>query len=96
VIGPNVVIGPGVIVDSGVRIMNSVLFEGCEIGSNSCLDGALIGWKSKVGKWVRIDPLTLIGEDVVISNEVYLNGIIALPNISIKTSKKEQKEIIMF
>ena len=45
---------------------------------------------------MRVDRLCLIGEDVVVSNELYLNGAIVLPNVGVKKSIKAEDQIIMF
>jgi len=96
IVGPNVVIGPGVKIEAGARISNSVLFEKSSVDKYSCIEGGLIGWGAKIGKWVRIDRLTLLGEDVIVSNEVYLDGAIVLPNVGVKASIKKPDQIIMY
>jgi mannose-1-phosphate guanylyltransferase len=85
-IGPNVVIGKGAVVKPGARIKNSVILDDAIINNHSYIDGSIVGWRSKVGKWARIENLTLLGEDVVISDEVHLSGTIVLPNVPVKTS----------
>lgn len=85
-IGPNVVIGPGVIVEDGVRIKNSVILANAKISSFSYVDSSIIGWKSKVGRWTRIENMTILGEEVTVSDEIHLNGITVLPNVSVKSS----------
>ena len=88
-IGPNVVIGEGCVIKSGTRIKNSVLFQNCVVGENSYIDGSIIGWKSNIGKWCRIQELSVLGEDVTVKNEVFLNKKIILPNVTIKNNPKE-------
>ena len=88
-IGPNVVIGAGCIIKSGTRIKNSVLFQNCVIGENSYIDGSIIGWKSNIGKWCRIQDLSVLGEDVTVKNEMLLKKNIILPNVTIKSNPKE-------
>ena len=74
-IGPNVVIGAGCVIKSGTRIKNSVLFQKCLVNENSYIDGSIIGWKSIIGKWCRIQELSVLGEDVTIKDEVLLKKI---------------------
>jgi mannose-1-phosphate guanylyltransferase len=62
----------------------------------SYIDGSIIGWKSKVGKWVRIEGLTILGEEVSINDEVYLNAVYVLPNVPVKTSVTTAGTIILF
>ena len=88
-IGPNVVIGAGCHIKSGTRIKNSVLFQNCVVGDNSLIDGSIIGWKCNIGKWCRIQDLSVLGEDVTVKNEVLLNKNIILPNVTVKNNPKE-------
>ena len=88
-IGPNVVIGAGCEIKSGTRIKNSVLFQNCVVKENSYIEGSIIGWKSNIGKWCRIQDLSVLGEDVTIKDEVLLKKNIILPNVTIKNSPKE-------
>lgn len=95
VIGPNVSIGRGCVVDSGARIQNSCLMSNSTVGSNSWLSGTIIGWRSKVGKWVRIESLTVVAGDCTISDELYINSAMILPNKDVKTSLPDKGQIIM-
>ena len=88
-IGPNVVIGAGCEIKSGTRIKNSVLFQNCVVGENSYIDGSIIGWKSNIGKWCRIQELSVLGEDVTVKDEMLLKKNIILPNVTIKSNPKE-------
>ena len=80
IIGPNVVIGPKCVVCPGVRIVNSCLLEGCILKDSCFVRGSIVGWKSSVGKWCRLDGLSVLGEDVHIKDEVYAKGIMVLPH----------------
>ena len=88
-IGPNVVIGAGCEIKSGTRIKNSVLFQNCIVGENSFIEGSIIGWKSNIGKWCRIQDLSVLGEDVTVKNEVLLKKNIILHPVTIKNNPKE-------
>ena len=94
-IGPNVVIGPGVVIKSGARIINSVILADAEIGKSAFVEGSIVGWKSKINSWARLDGLTITGEQVTVGENVYLNGAIILPNVSVKNSIKNSGSIIM-
>ena len=50
------------------------------------IDGSLVGWRSKIGKWTRLEGLSILGEEVVISDELYLNSVCVLPNVAVKNS----------
>jgi len=93
-IGPNVVIGPNCVVGDGVRIKNSVLLEGAQARSYSFVDQTIVGWNSTIGRWVHIEKLSVLGEDVQIEDELYINGAKVLPHKSINTSVL-QPEVIM-
>nr|VZI11324.1 unnamed protein product [Spirometra erinaceieuropaei] len=69
-IGPNVVIGPDVIVEDGVRIRSSTLLRGSRVHAHSWLNCCIVGWDCTVGKWVRMENVSVLGEDVEVSDEL--------------------------
>lgn len=85
-IGPDVVIGPNCVVGEGSRIQSSALLPGSKVGSYSYVEGSIVGWESKVGDWVRVDGLSVLGMDVKIKNELHVDQSIVLPHKSIKKS----------
>ncbi|XP_042895518.1 mannose-1-phosphate guanylyltransferase catalytic subunit beta [Parasteatoda tepidariorum] len=93
-IGPNVVIGPGVVIDDGVCVKRCTLLKGCHIKSHAWLESCIIGWKSVVGKWVRMENTTVLGEDVIVKDELFVNGGKVLPHKAISESVSEP-QIIM-
>jgi mannose-1-phosphate guanylyltransferase len=90
------VIGPNVVVKSGSKITNSVIMSDCTIENSSFIDGSIIGWKSLIGSWVRIEGLSILGEDVAVADNLFINSSIILPNCKVKTSIKNPGSIIMF
>lgn len=94
VIGPNVTIGPNCVINSGVRLRDTTILEGVIVGANSWIKSSIIGWQSSVGKWVRMENTSVLGQDVHIADELYINGGKILPHKSISTSIPEP-EIIM-
>ena len=94
-IGPNVVIGENCKVGPGNKISNSTLMAGASVGSYSLVDGSIIGWKSSVGKWCRVTSLCVIGEDVQVKDETYINGTKILPHKGVNGSHPEEGKIIM-
>lgn len=70
-IGPNVVIGPNCEVKDGARLSNTTLMDGSSVGSHSWINNSMIGWDSSVGKWCRVEGITVLGEDVSIKDEMY-------------------------
>jgi len=94
VIGPNVTIGAGVVIDDGVCIKRSTVLRGARIKQHSWIDSCIIGWSCTVGQWVRMENVCVLGEDVTVKDEVYVNGGKVLPHKSIGTSVTEP-QIIM-
>ncbi|KAG5439977.1 hypothetical protein PCK2_000669 [Pneumocystis canis] len=82
-IGPNVVIGPDCTIGNGVRLKRCVILQGSRIQNHSWIESSIIGWNSTVGKWARLENITVLGEDVTIKDEIYVNGGSILPHKSI-------------
>ncbi|ORC89295.1 mannose-1-phosphate guanyltransferase [Trypanosoma theileri] len=93
-IGPFVTIGPGCVIGPACRIKRSAIFENSTIGGASLIDSSIIGWSGRVGPWCRIVNNTVLGEDVEVKEELFLNGIKVLPNKTISQSYMEP-EVVM-
>ncbi|CAA7028997.1 unnamed protein product [Microthlaspi erraticum] len=93
-IGPDVAIGPGCVVESGVRLSRCTIMRGARIKKHACISSSIIGWHSTVGQWARIENMTILGEDVHVSDEIYSNGGVVLPHKEIK-SNILKPEIVM-
>jgi len=93
-IGPNVSIGPNCIIGDGVRINNSSIHEGSEVKDHSWVSQSIIGWQSTVGRWARVQNITVIGQDVHIKDELFINGGKILPHKTI-TDSIPNPEIVM-
>ncbi|KAI5304905.1 mannose-1-phosphate guanyltransferase [Ascosphaera pollenicola] len=83
-IGPNVTVGPNVVIGDGVRLQRCVLLENSKIKEHAYIKSAIVGWNSVVGRWARLENVTVLGDDVTIGDEVYVNGGTVLPHKSIK------------
>jgi len=94
VIGPNVVIGPNCVIEDGVYLERAVLMEGSVVRKHSFVTDSIVGWQSKVGQWVRVENLTVLGEDVKLVDEIYVNGGLVLPHKSITDSVAEPRIIM--
>ncbi|KAH3767438.1 GDPmannose pyrophosphorylase [Pelomyxa schiedti] len=79
VIGPNVCIGPNCVVGEGARLNNTTMLEGSIVKAHAWVHTSIIGWKSVVGKWVRMENLSVLGKEVTIADELYINGAKVLP-----------------
>ncbi|KAF8782568.1 mannose-1-phosphate guanyltransferase beta-A-like [Argiope bruennichi] len=93
-IGPNVVIGPDVVIEDGVCLRKCTLLKGCHIKSHSWIESCIIGWKSVVGQWVRMENTSVLGEDVIVKDEMYVNGGKVLPHKAISESVTEPQVIM--
>lgn len=56
--------------------------------------GSIIGWHSKVGQWARVENMSVLGEDVTVRDEIYLNQTVVLPHKEIKENQLEPKIIM--
>ncbi|XP_048190810.1 mannose-1-phosphate guanyltransferase beta isoform X3 [Perognathus longimembris pacificus] len=93
-IGPNVSLGPGVVVEDGVCIRRCTVLRDAHIRSHSWLESCIVGWRCRVGQWVRMENVTVLGEDVIVNDELYLNGASVLPHKSIGESVPEPRIIM--
>ncbi|KAK4300145.1 hypothetical protein Pmani_007865 [Petrolisthes manimaculis] len=93
-IGPNVTIGPDVVIEDGVCIKRCTILRGATIHSHTWLENCIIGWKCSVGQWVRMENFSVLGEDVIVKDELYINGGMVLPHKSIANSVMDPKIIM--
>nr|KAJ3421466.1 mannose-1-phosphate guanyltransferase [Polyrhizophydium stewartii] len=93
-IGPNVVIGPGVVIGDGVRLNKATVMRGSSVKDNAWVKNSIIGWYSSVGRWARLDGVTVLGEDVHVKDEVYTNGATVLPHKTVSNDILEP-QIVM-
>jgi len=93
-IGPNVVVGPGVTIEDGVCVKNTTILRDSKLRSHSWITNCIVGWRCDIGRWVRMENVCVIGEDVTVKDEIYLNGAKVLPHKSIADNVAEP-EIIM-
>lgn len=90
-IGPNVTLGPNVVIGDGVRLQRCVVLENSKVKDHAWVKSSIIGWNSSVGKWARLENVSVLGDDVTISDEVYVNGGSILPHKSIKQNVDGKK-----
>ncbi|KAJ3158906.1 mannose-1-phosphate guanyltransferase [Irineochytrium annulatum] len=88
-IGPNVVLGPNVVIGDGVRLQRSVVMDGAVIRDHAWVQSSIIGWHSTVGRWARLENVSVLGDDVHISDEIYVNGGRVLPHKSVSANIAE-------
>jgi len=93
-IGPFVSIGPNCIVEAGVRLKRCSIFDGVRIQKNSWIDNSIIGWDSTVGRWVRMEGVSVLGRDVQIGDELYINGAMILDHKGISETIPEPRIVM--
>lgn len=93
-IGPNVVVGPNVVIGDGVRLQRCVILEGVQVKDFAWVNSSIIGWHSTVGRWSRIEGCSVLGDDVTVNDEIYINGGSILPHKGISDNITEPKIIM--
>lgn len=88
-IGPDVIIDEGVVIGDGVRLQRCSLLSGVNVKSHAWVKSAIIGWRSTLGAWGRVEGVTVLGEDVNVKDELLLNGARVLPHKTISASVPE-------
>jgi mannose-1-phosphate guanylyltransferase len=73
-IGPYVCIGDDVTIGQGCRIENSIIFSDVQIDSFSSINNCIIGEAATLGRWVKIEGLTIIGDYCNIKDNVTLTS----------------------
>lgn len=79
---------------AGACIKRSTILRGTIVRSHTWLDGCIVGWRCAIGRWVRMEGCTVLGEDVIVQDELYINGGQVLPHKSIALSVPEPKIIM--
>ncbi|XP_039045269.1 mannose-1-phosphate guanyltransferase alpha-like [Hibiscus syriacus] len=97
-IGPNVSISANARIGAGVRLISCIILDGVEILENAVVYHAIVGWKSSIGKWSRVQAegdynaklgITILGEAVA-EDEVVVTSSIVLPNKTLTVSVQDE------
>lgn len=98
-IGPNVSISANARVGAGARLINCIVLDDVEIKENAVVIHSILGWKSSIGKWSRVQAegdynaklgITILGESVTVEDEVVVIKSIVLPNKTLNVSVQEE------
>ncbi|KAJ4826442.1 hypothetical protein Tsubulata_013634 [Turnera subulata] len=101
-IGPNVSISANVRVGAGVRLISCIILDDVEIKENAVVMHSIVGWKSSLGRWSRVQAspangdysarlgVTILGEAVTVEDEVVVTNSIVLPNKILNVSVQEE------
>jgi mannose-1-phosphate guanylyltransferase len=90
-IGPYVTIGPNCEIGDGVRLKRTTLLSGCTVRKHSWIDSSIIGWDSIIGRWCRVEGVSVLGRSVKIADELYVNGGVILDHKEVKESIPEPR-----
>ncbi|XP_022988379.1 mannose-1-phosphate guanyltransferase alpha-B-like [Cucurbita maxima] len=98
-IGPNVSISANARIGAGSRLMSCIILDDVEIQDNAVVIHAIVGWKSSIGRWSRVQAdgdyyakrgVTILGEAVTVEDEVVVTNSIVLPNKTLNMSVQEE------
>uniref|UniRef100_A0A1D1ZAG0 Mannose-1-phosphate guanyltransferase alpha n=1 Tax=Anthurium amnicola TaxID=1678845 RepID=A0A1D1ZAG0_9ARAE len=98
-IGPNVSISANARIGAGARLISCIILDDVEIKENAVVVHAIVGWKSSIGKWSRVQGegeynaklgITILGEAVAVEDEVVVINSIVLPNKTLNISVQEE------
>ncbi|MED6111805.1 hypothetical protein PIB30_055679 [Stylosanthes scabra] len=101
-IGPSVSISANARIGAGARLINCIILDDVEIKENAVVIHAIVGWKSSIGRWSRIQAsgdynaklgVTLLGESVTVEDEVVVVNSIVLPHKTLNV--RVQDEILL-
>nr|GMD56497.1 mannose-1-phosphate guanyltransferase alpha-like [Ipomoea batatas] len=97
-LGPNVSISANVRIAAGARLINCIILDDVEIKDNAVVMYAIVGWKSSIGKWSRVQAdgdynsklgVTILGEAVAVEDEVVVINSIILPHKTLNLSVQD-------
>lgn len=77
-IGFNVSLGFGVVVEDGVCIWWCMVLWDVWICFYLWFEFCIVGWCCCVGQWVCMENVIVLGEDVIVNDEFYFNGVSVL------------------
>uniref|UniRef100_A0A5B7AGF1 Putative ADP-glucose pyrophosphorylase family protein isoform 1 n=1 Tax=Davidia involucrata TaxID=16924 RepID=A0A5B7AGF1_DAVIN len=98
-IGPNVSVSANARIGAGVRLISCIILDDVEIKENAVVIHAIVGWKSSIGRWSRVQGegdynaklgITILGEAVTVEDEVVVINSIVLPNKTLNVSVQEE------
>ncbi|BFI16759.1 mannose-1-phosphate guanylyltransferase [Marchantia polymorpha subsp. ruderalis] len=98
-IGPNVSISANARIGPGVRLIGCIILDDVEIKENAVVMHSIVGWKSSIGRWSRVQGggdynaklgIAILGEDVCVEDEVVVINCIVLPHKNLNQSVLEE------
>ncbi|KAI4336084.1 hypothetical protein L6164_014658 [Bauhinia variegata] len=98
-IGPGVSISANARIGPGARLISCIILDGVEIKENAVVIHAIVGWKSSIGKWARVQAsgdynaklgVTILGESVSVEDEVVVVNSIVLPHKTLNVGVQDE------
>ncbi|XP_038726293.1 mannose-1-phosphate guanyltransferase alpha-like isoform X2 [Tripterygium wilfordii] len=98
-IGPNVSISANARIGPGARLISCIILDDVEVMENAVVIHAIVGWKSSIGRWSRVQAagdynaklgITILGEAVTVEDEVVVTNSVVLPNKTLNVSVLEE------
>ena len=66
-----------------MRLSRCILLDGCTVRAHAVVVDSILGWRSTVGAWTRVEGVSVLGEDVHLGPEIFVNGALILPHKTI-------------
>ncbi len=96
VVGPYVVLGERVSIGEGVRLKDSVLFNDVQVDDYSYIEGSIIGSACVIGKWCRIERGSVLGDEVVVNDGIFIaRRTYILPYKEVESSIHEEGRVVL-
>jgi len=62
------------------------LLSNSKVKEHAWIKSTIVGWNSVVGRWARLENICVLGDDVTVGDEIYVNGGSVLPHKTIKAN----------
>lgn len=96
VIGPNAIIGQHSILGPSTRVLNSLLMDKVITEGASFIEDSIVGDRTYIGKWVRISAGSVLGDEVVIKDGVFIaKRTVILPYKEVSRSIEKEGQVIL-
>lgn len=98
-IGPSVSISANARIGAGARLISCIVLDDVEIKENAVVIHAIVGWKSSIGRWSRVQAsgdynaklgVTILGESVTVEDEVVVVNSIVLPHKTLNVGVQDE------
>ncbi len=96
IIGPFTVINHGCRIGKFTKISNSILLGNVIVEGSSLIMKSIIGERCYIGKWVRVSEDSVIGDEVVVRDCVYIaRNVVILPYKELTFSVMKEGDVVL-